>query len=76
MNQQRRTKLKKARGLVSEAKEIVESVRDEEQEAYDNLPESIMDSERGERMEEAIDLLDSAVSNLESAEEDIGSAIL
>ena len=75
MNQKRRTKLKDAVSMIGAAKNIVEEIRDEEQDSLDNLPEALSDGPRGEKMEEAIDLLDSAVSNLESAEEDITSAM-
>jgi hypothetical protein len=53
---------------------VLEEVRDEEQDAYDNMPEGLQYSERGDMMQEAIDSLDEAVdavdeviSNLESA---------
>ena len=38
---------------------------EEEREAYDNLPESIQEGERGCAMEEAADNLDDAVSTIE-----------
>lgn len=38
--------------------ELVEEIRDEEQERFDNLPESVQDGERGERMSGVIDALD------------------
>lgn len=37
--------------------DIIESVMDDEQEAYDNLPESLQESERGEHMSECINAL-------------------
>lgn len=50
----------------------IESVKDAEQGKYDNLPESLQDSERGEtftdnvdNMEAAYDNLDEAISNLQ-----------
>lgn len=50
-----------ASSLVSE----LDSMKDEEQEKFDNLPEGIQDSERGERIQEAADLLDWAFSESE-----------
>ena len=44
----------------------VEGVKDEEQDAFDNLPESLQETERGEVMSIAIDNLDIASSDLES----------
>lgn len=74
MNKSRRKKLAEASEMISQASSIIESVMDEEHEAYDNLPESIMDGERGEKMEQAIEFLESAISDLESAVENIDSA--
>ena len=65
MNNARRKAIEKAINILSAQMEELESIRDEEQEAYDNLPEGIMYSERGEQMSENCDDLDSAVSNLE-----------
>lgn len=48
MNQERRNRLQ-------EALDILTEVRDEEQEAHDNLPESFQNGEQGEAMEEHID---------------------
>ncbi|NBT31696.1 MAG: hypothetical protein EBT13_07275 [Rhodobacteraceae bacterium] len=42
----------------------IESLRDEEQEAFDNLPESLQYAERGQAMEEAINNLDYALDAL------------
>ena len=42
----------------------VEEIRDEEQEPFDNLPEGLQSSERGNAMEEAISNLDSAIDGI------------
>ena len=60
MNKQRRKELARASELIAEAQSIIESVKDEEQEAHDNLPESIQYGEKGQQMEEYIDMLDEA----------------
>lgn len=52
----------------------LEQVRDEEQDCFYNLPEGIADSERGEKFEECIDNLDSAISSIEEAIEYINGA--
>lgn len=74
MNRERRKRLKQASDQIEEAVRIIEEVRDEEQDSHDNLPESLMDGERGERMEQAIEYLEDALSDLESAIENIDSA--
>lgn len=60
MNKQRRKRLEEASKLIAKAQEIIEEVKDEEQEAHDNLPESIQYGEKGQQMEEYIDMLDEA----------------
>jgi hypothetical protein len=51
--------------MIAEARDIVESVKDEEEEAHQSLPESLQDGERGQTMQEAIDALDEAHSALD-----------
>jgi predicted RNase H-like HicB family nuclease len=46
----------------------VETIRDDEQEAYDNLPESMQGGDRGDAMQEAIQNLEEAISSIEEAE--------
>ena len=65
MNKQRRKKLEKSYNLIDEAMEIIEEVRDEEQEAYDNLPESFQNGERGEEMMGYIEMLEEASGYLD-----------
>ena len=65
MNKQRRKELEKAHELISQAMEIIESVRIEEQDALDNMPFSLQQSERGEQMQNYIDTLDELSSSLE-----------
>lgn len=47
-------------------KDGIEAVLEEEQESFDNLPEGIQESERGEAMQENIDNLQTAIDSLES----------
>lgn len=58
MNRERRKELSRAIHLIEQAAEIVEVVRDAEQEAFDNLPESFQNAERGQDIELWIDELD------------------
>lgn len=75
MNRKRRKQLEAALGQAEELKETIECLRDDEQEAHDNLPESIQYGERGEAMQEIVDSLDYAVSNLEDAIDNINEAL-
>ena len=71
MNAQRRKMLGKVSDLISEARTLLEDIRDEEQEAFDNMPESLQASERGEAMEDAISTMDDIISSLEDAESEL-----
>lgn len=75
MNAKRRKELEKVIALIEEAKNQLEALKEEEQEAFDNMPEGLQYSEKGERMEEVISYLDDAFSELESSIENITSAI-
>lgn len=72
MNKVRRKRLAEAIDLINQAKGILEKVKDEEQEAYDNLPESFQYGERGEQMQEYIDSMDEAYENLDEMENTLG----
>jgi hypothetical protein len=47
------------------ARDELELIRDEEQDAFDNLPENFQNSERGEDLQSGIDALEEACSALE-----------
>lgn len=68
MNKERRKRLAEAFEKIGEVKEIIESVKNEEQEAYDNLPENFQNGERGEEMQGYIEMLDEAYGYLDDAE--------
>ena len=59
-------KLQDLEGLKDEILEDLQQVIDDEQESYDNLPESIQYSERGEQMQEYIDTMNDVLSEIES----------
>lgn len=67
MNRERRKRLLKAFELISEAQEIVEGVKEDEQDAHDNLPESFQYGERGEEMEGYIEMLEETYNYLDDA---------
>ncbi|MFK0338738.1 hypothetical protein ACIQT7_15835 [Agrobacterium deltaense] len=64
MNKERRKEIARAAAMIEEAKGILETCRDEEQEYYDNMPESFQDGDKGNAAQEAIDALEEAVSSL------------
>lgn len=65
MNKQRRKWLQDIIDALENQKQEIESLTMEEQEAFDNMPESLQDSERGQTMSDNIDNLESANSDLE-----------
>lgn len=67
MNITRRKQLTKIWDKLEELKQEVTSLMDEEQEAFDNSPESIQEGERGTRMEEAIESLVEAEDYIQDA---------
>ena len=67
MNRQRRKRLGKVFNLVSEAMEILEYVKSEERESYDNLPDNFRDGDKGEKMQNCIEMLEKASGYLDDA---------
>ena len=65
MNKARRNAIEKIIDQLGTLKEQLDSIGEEENDAFDNLPESIQYSERGEAMEENISDIDRAVSDIE-----------
>lgn len=81
MNKARRKSLNELMGRIenvqSEIAEILEeldSLRGEEEEYRDNMPENFWSSEKYERADEAVDSLDTAYDALESADSDLTEA--
>ena len=69
MNKARRTRIATLVERMDEIRAELEEIQGDEQEAFDNLPESIAYGERGDRMQEAIDELGEALSYLEEVQE-------
>jgi flagellar biosynthesis chaperone FliJ len=82
VNKQRRNAIDKLTTTIADlmtkmedARDELETLKDEEQEYYDNMPESLQGGEKGERAVEVCDLLDSALSNFDSMRNEIEEAI-
>ena len=67
MNKKRRLKLNEASQLMSRAKSIVEGVCYEEQDAMDNMPENLQESDRYTSMEDAVDEMNDATEKMDDA---------
>jgi hypothetical protein len=75
MNAQRRKRIQDILEMINKLDELkqdiyyaIEEVRDEEQEALDNLPDSLRYSAKGDDMEARVDALDRAMSDIEDVE--------
>ena len=66
MNKERRKRLDDVIDKLEELQAEVASIAEEEREAYDNLPEGIQNSERGEQISENADDLDGIDGDFES----------
>lgn len=65
MNKARRKEIARAIELMEQAREILENVNGDEQQAFDNMPESLQCSERGNAMEENIYTIETAIDGLD-----------
>ena len=65
MNKQRRKDLLDVAEHLQDALDRLSEVRDEEQEAFDNMPESLQYGSRGDAMQEAIDTMDEWESEID-----------
>jgi hypothetical protein len=71
MNRVKRAELTRAANLISEALGIIESVSADEEGAYENLPEGIQGSDRGETIYEAVEILNTSAESLEEVQGEI-----
>ncbi len=79
MNYQRRKNIKAIlakfdTALLRDLADDTGTILDEEQEAYDNLPDALKDAERGEAMQESIEKLQHALDSLNNAIETVEEA--
>ena len=62
MNKDRRDRIAKIKEALEDLRGQIEDLQTEEQEAFDNMPESLQQSERGQASEAAADALHGALS--------------
>ena len=75
MNKQRRKELGKLIDQLEEVKSKIETIKGEEEMAYDNMPESLQDGDNGQRMQDAIDALDYALDGFDGIIDNLQDAI-
>ena len=59
MNKERREQLTDVSDIISEAMSRLDEIREEEQEAYDNMPECLQSGVNGDPMLDAINMMNS-----------------
>lgn len=69
MNRERRKRIQKLQDSLCEIQSELENLIDEENEAFDNLPEQFQDGDRGQQMQEYITYMEDSLSNIEEATE-------
>lgn len=75
MNRDRREKLATASRHLSLALGIINDACEAEQQSFDNLPESIQDSDRGSQMEDNVSYMEDAASDVESALDNLSQIV-
>ena len=75
MNNTRRKMIEEIINRIEPFKDEIDAVLSEEQEAFDNMPEGLQQSARGEAAENAIGSLEQASSQLEEAINELHSAM-
>lgn len=76
MNKKRRDLLQSAIPFLTQAANIIERAAEQESDCLDNIPESLQDSERYEKMEKAVDNLEAALEHIDNAKECVSEAII
>jgi cellobiose-specific phosphotransferase system component IIA len=75
MNKNDRKELEKALALLGEAQEIIDAIKDGEQEKFDNLSEGLQQAEKGQKFEEAVSTLEDAWNSIDEAVGSINEAM-
>lgn len=75
MNKDRRRRIQVLIDSLELMKSHLEEIREEEQSAFDNMPESFQDGEKGDRMQDIIGSLESVEDNFTEAMDSLIEAI-
>ncbi len=76
MNKERRDILSDVIASLEEAKDLLEDVKNDEQDAFDNMPVGLQCSERGSKMEDYIELMEDAGDQIDNVCEFIEKNII
>ena len=75
MNAQRRKAIEEVLNELADLRSRVDAIRGEEQDAYDNMPEGLKASERGQASEAAASALDGALTAFDEIESSLNEAM-
>ena len=75
MNKNRKKRIADLRERIDIIKNELEEVMEEEQDARDNLPNNLQDSEKAEKMDDTIGSIEYAIGNLEETIENLDEAV-
>lgn len=75
MNNKRRKELRRAISMIETALDIVNSVKDEEEDAMYNYPENLQGTETYENMEVAVDTMGEVTSAIEDGVDSLNNAV-
>lgn len=71
MNKQRREKIREVRNEIETCMNKLQTILDEEQDYFDNMPENLQGSMRGSDSEDAIDIMESCIDRLDEIIEEL-----
>lgn len=75
MNNKRRKELRKAISMIEAALDIVNSVKDEEEDTMYNYPENLQGTETYETLDVAVDTMEEIISAIEDAADSLNNAV-
>ena len=75
VNEARRKAINEAVSKLEDVKSELETLRDEEQEYYDNMPESFQGGDKGDAAQSAVSTLEDAINSIDSAVTEAQNAV-
>lgn len=71
MNKEKRSRLSNANDLIKEAVSVISSVRDDEEDSFNNLSDGLQNTQRGMDMQDAVEQMDGIIDALEEVSSDL-----
>ena len=75
MNKERRKSLREIQSKLDRLGQELETLKEEEEEYRDNMPENLQESDRYQRADEVCDLLQEALESMDNAYQQIEEAV-